>query len=42
LAVYLTPFFSRTVSWRKGKIGIGKKTLITLPGNMDNLVHEGA
>lgn len=42
LAVYLTPFFSRTVRWRKGKIGIGKKTLITLPGNMDNLVHEGA
>jgi len=42
LAVYLTPFFSRTVLWRKGKIGIGKKTLITLPGNMDNLVHEGA
>ncbi len=41
-AVYLTPFFSRTVRWRKGKIGIGKKTLITLPGNMDNLVHEGA
>ncbi len=40
-AVYLTPFFSRTVRWRKGKIGIGKKTLITLPGNMDNLVHEG-
>jgi hypothetical protein len=42
LAVYLTPFFSRTVRWRKGRIGIGKKTLITLPGNMDNLVHEGA
>lgn len=42
LAVYLTPLFSRTVRWRKGKIGIGKKTLITLPGNMDNLVHEGA
>jgi ceramide glucosyltransferase len=41
-AVYLTPFFSRTVRWRKGDIGIGKKTLITLPGNMDNLVHEGA
>lgn len=41
-AVYLTPFFSRTVRWRKGNIGIGKKTLITLPGNMDNLVHEGA
>jgi hypothetical protein len=41
-AVYLTPFFSRTVRWRKGRIGIGKKTLITLPGNMDNLVHEGA
>jgi ceramide glucosyltransferase len=42
LAVYLTPFFSRTVRWRKGKIAIGKKTLIILPGNMDNLVHEGA
>jgi ceramide glucosyltransferase len=41
-AIYLSPFFSRTVRWRKGRIGIGKKTLITLPGNMDNLVHEGA
>jgi ceramide glucosyltransferase len=40
--IYLTPFFSRTVRWRKGKLSIGKKTLITLPGNLDNLVHDGA
>lgn len=41
-AVYLTPFFSRRVRWRHEIIGIGKMTLITLPQNMDNLVHEGA
>jgi ceramide glucosyltransferase len=40
--VYLAPFFSRSVRWRREKIGIGKMTLITLPQNMDNLVHEGA
>jgi ceramide glucosyltransferase len=40
--VYLAPFFSRSVRWRKEKIGIGKMTLIALPQNMDNLVHEGA
>jgi ceramide glucosyltransferase len=42
LGVYFTPFFSRSVRWRKEKIGIGKMTLIALPQNMDNLVHEGA
>jgi ceramide glucosyltransferase len=42
LGIYFTPFFSRSVRWRKEKIGIGKMTLIALPQNMDNLVHEGA
>jgi ceramide glucosyltransferase len=40
--VYFAPFFSRSVRWRKEKIGIGEMTLIALPQNMDNLVHEGA
>jgi ceramide glucosyltransferase len=42
VGVYLAPFFSRSVHWRREKIGIGKRTLIALPQNMDNLVHEGA
>ena len=42
LAVYFTPFFSRQVDWRGGKITIGKDTLIHIPANMDNLVYEGA
>jgi ceramide glucosyltransferase len=41
-AVYLTPFFSSQVEWRGGLITIGKKTLIHVPGNMDNLIYEGA
>jgi ceramide glucosyltransferase len=40
--VYLTPFFSRQVEWRGGRIAIGKKTLIHIPANVDNLVYEGA
>jgi len=40
--VYLTPFFSRSVRWRREKIGIGRGTLIALPHNVDDLVHEGA
>jgi len=41
-AVYLTPFFSRQVDWRGGRIMIGKDTLIRIPSNVDNLVYEGA
>jgi ceramide glucosyltransferase len=41
-AVYLTPFFSRQVEWRGGRIAIGRKTLIHIPANTDNLVYEGA
>jgi ceramide glucosyltransferase len=41
-AVYLTPFFSREVDWRGGRIAIGKNTLIHIPANMDNPVYEGA
>jgi ceramide glucosyltransferase len=41
-AVYLTPFFSRQVEWRGGRIAIGKHTLIRIPANVDNLVYEGA
>ncbi len=41
-AVYLTPFFSRQVEWRGGRIAIGKNTLIRVPANTDNLVYEGA
>jgi ceramide glucosyltransferase len=42
LAVYFTPFFSRRVDWRGGRIVIGKDTLIHSPANVDNLVYEGA
>jgi ceramide glucosyltransferase len=38
--VYFTPFFSRTVKWRGGKIQIGKKTLIA--HNQEMLICEGA
>ena len=41
-AVYLTPFFSRQIEWRGGQITIGRNTLIHIPTNVDNLVHEGA
>jgi ceramide glucosyltransferase len=41
-AVYLTPFFSRQVEWRGGRIAIGKNTLIRVPANVDDLVYEGA
>lgn len=41
-AVYLTPFFSRKVEWRGGRIAIGRNTLISIPANVDNLVYEGA
>jgi ceramide glucosyltransferase len=41
-AVYLTPFFSRQVEWRGGRIAIGKNTMILIPANVDNLVYEGA
>jgi ceramide glucosyltransferase len=40
--VYLTPFFSRRVDWRGGRISIGRKTLIRTPANMDHLAYEGA
>lgn len=40
--VYFAPFFSRRVDWRGGRIVIGRKTLITIPANVDNLVYEGA
>lgn len=42
LAVYATPFFSRTVDWRGGKIGIGRKTLILSPLGPDNLNYDSA
>jgi ceramide glucosyltransferase len=41
-AVYFTPFFSRQVEWRGGRIGIGRNTLIDIPANVDSLVYEGA
>ena len=41
-AVYLTPFFSRQVDWRGGRMAIGKNTLIHIPANVDNLIYEGA
>jgi ceramide glucosyltransferase len=40
--VYFTPFLSRQVDWRGGRIRIGKDTLIHIPANVDNLVYEGA
>jgi ceramide glucosyltransferase len=40
--VYFTPFFSRQVEWRGGRVAIGKNTLIQIPANVDNLVYEGA
>jgi ceramide glucosyltransferase len=42
LAVYFTPFFSRQVEWRGGRISVGKDTLIQIPANVDHLVYEGA
>ena len=42
LAVYFTPFFSRQVDWRGGRIVIGRDTLIRLPANMDVGIYEGA
>ncbi len=42
LAVYFTPFFSRQVEWRGGRIAIGRNTLIRIPANVDSLVYEGA
>jgi ceramide glucosyltransferase len=41
-AVYFTPFFSRRVEWRGGRIAIGRTTLIRVPANVENLVYEGA
>jgi ceramide glucosyltransferase len=41
-AVYLTPFFSRQVEWRGGRMAIGRDTLILIPANVDNPVYEGA
>lgn len=40
--VYFSPFFSRSVEWRGGRMAIGKNTLIDAPSNVDNLVYEGA
>ncbi len=42
LAVYFTPFFSRQVDWRGGRIVIGRDTLIRLPANLDDGIYEGA
>jgi len=42
LGVYFTPFFSRQVEWRGGRMAIGKNTLIRIPANMEDLVYEGA
>lgn len=42
LAVYLTPFFSRQVEWRGGRVAIGRDTLISVPANSDHLVYVGA
>lgn len=41
-AVYLTPFFSRQLEWRGGRIAIGRNTLIRIPANVDNLVYDGS
>lgn len=41
-AVYFTPFFSREVEWRGGRIAVGRRTLIRIPANLDSLVYEGA
>jgi ceramide glucosyltransferase len=40
LAVYLTPFFRRTVSWRGGRIAVGQQTLIA--HSQENLLFDGA
>jgi ceramide glucosyltransferase len=42
LGVYFTPFLSRTVNWRGGKIGIGRRTLITTPLTPEGLNYDGA
>jgi ceramide glucosyltransferase len=41
LVVYFAPFFSRTVNWRGGKIGIGKKTMILARLGSDRLNFDG-
>lgn len=38
--IYLTPFFRRSVTWREGRISVGRKTLIA--GSQDKLLLEGA
>ncbi len=40
LAVYLTPFFRRTVNWRGGRITVGRHTLIA--NAQDSLLCDGA
>jgi ceramide glucosyltransferase len=40
LAVYLVPFFSRTIVWYGGNVSIGRQTVIT--GRQERLVFEGA
>ena len=39
-AVYLTPFFNRTIVWYGGHMSIGRQTMIT--GRQERLVLEGA
>ncbi|MDI6846032.1 MAG: glycosyltransferase [Candidatus Saccharicenans sp.] len=41
-AVYLTPFFSSSVEWRKGRIRVGRNSLICHPTNFEKLVYEEA
>jgi ceramide glucosyltransferase len=40
-AVYFTPFFSRTVKWRGGRISIGKNTRISADVNGDHVLLDG-
>lgn len=40
LAVYLTPFLRRTVTWRGGRIAVGRQTMIA--HSQENLLFDGA
>ncbi|MGB4705484.1 MAG: glycosyltransferase [Candidatus Saccharicenans sp.] len=41
-AVYLTPFFSSSVEWRKGRIRVGRNSLICHRTNFEKLAYEEA
>lgn len=41
-AAFLSPFFSREVEWRGGRIAIGKDTVIRAPARLEPFAYEGA